>query len=181
MPRPQPDDGRRHPPPRPIPQGPLHDRPLGMKQQKPILHARDHLPGGADPIPSLTTGQPPPPEPPTTTIPGECGNGPTGSEQWHWWPCRELDDAATPTTIDAGPPTHVTMNFLSGLSSVSNTEMDSGFAGPNSSSASIHRHLEASNDDPAYFGGNYWRGQASVSIPYGVGSSWTLLGWFNFD
>ena len=162
-----------------------------MKQQKPILHARDHLPGGADPLPH-------PPDyvqPPATEIPGH--GGPTGDpasplRAWHWWRFQTVTLIGTPPNTQPLSTPDIATNAPADAMQIEwqderpladderSTEVTSGHAGPNPEAKSILR-LRRLDRNPD----NWWTGTSPIAtdvpdINWGMGGDFTLLGWFNF-
>src|SRR5207253_3140650 len=111
-----------------------------VKQAKPILHARDHLPGGADPIPGLCTDCHAPPV--TTTIPGEGAVDTAAGRSWHWWRFRRTTMPSFDRHIDdegAGPRAPVDIAVIAHSPLDFNTEFVLAQPGPVAESLSMQR------------------------------------------
>ena len=169
-----------------------------MKQQKPILHARDHLPGGADPLPQLPINGEPPPGRIDTEIPKH-GTPPPGAPAlpWFWWRCRETGEEPHPpgTAFRIHSPeenTHSAANqmLLSWYGQLGiplhapTDEVFSGSDGPNSDSRALLRLRDSTVNPDGDFRGACALGSVSFPPGYtanmGKGATFTLLGWFNF-
>ena len=146
-----------------------------MKSRKPILHARDHLPGGADPLPTLKTSAAPLPDPVTD-------EGDKSGEDWGWWRFREFTGISSPqrTVLDEGghgeSPTGFDMvvNVYHVLDW--EEEVSIGLPGPAADSRAMCRV------DAGSFGAvNWWNSATGFPCQWGAGGNWSVVGWFKFS
>src|SRR5215831_8166134 len=156
-----------------------------MDLNKPILHARDHLPGGADPIPGLCTSCAKA-TPVDGSIPSTGAGDPAGND-WHWWRFREpgqyqLSPLAARYSPDQGPSpgaSHGTDMEMRSTGHTATIEAVGGKPGPNANSTAAYREQDtATGHDPH----NWFQALTSIThSEFGVGAEQSLVGWFNLN
>lgn len=154
-----------------------------MKQRKPVIHARDHLPGGADPIPGVLGTTAPPVNDPIQ----QAGDRATAAgQEWHWWRFRKFggtgghgiadEGSAAAPDFSGGYPMQVTAYHPLDF----NTEFDIGLPGPTSDSLSMERTGDFWPGGTVPGRKNWWSAVSVHAGNEGVGTKWSYAGWFKF-